>query len=355
MSDSADGNVPKPAGGSQGEGGDAAKLAADEAERFASAFVPSWQFEEAAPLAPAAASQRDLEEVGASSGVNSDRTMVDSPAASPPPQEDLTAADVDVSGLAARMKEPSLAGAGRQATVNYPGAIPPPAGAAPRMNQTVMGMGMGMGMAGAPDPGRDAAATLVIPPNAAVSAANPVPSATLLMAPATKPQPPAAPPGRARTMPLTAARPQPRPAFPSPAPFSPDDSIEYPIRKSNKGLVIGALVVVAGAAVFIGLRAMGGGKQSAAVAPTQVTATTATAENRIPPPPPVVAPPDTQTAAPLPPPPPVVKTSPPVAGAAAPPAGRPSAPSRPSPPRPPPTPRTPPKSGGGGIVRDNPF
>src|SRR5579859_2361867 len=104
MSDSAEGNFPKPAAGTAAKGdggGQPAGLAPEDADRIASAFVPSWQFDEA-PFTAGAMNPADLEELGASSGVNSDRTIVD-PATKPRSEhDDLTASDVDVSNLVSK-------------------------------------------------------------------------------------------------------------------------------------------------------------------------------------------------------------------------------------------------------------
>src|ERR1700722_7436640 len=73
MSDSA-GNLPKPNPTADGERG---ALAPEDADRFASTFVPSWQFDEA-PFTAGPMNPADLQELGApSSNVNSDRTLVD--------------------------------------------------------------------------------------------------------------------------------------------------------------------------------------------------------------------------------------------------------------------------------------
>ena len=75
MSDSVEGDVPRPgaakASAERPDGKAEGGLKAEDAERFAAAFVPVWQFDEAPFSAGARFSAGELEELGASRGVRS--------------------------------------------------------------------------------------------------------------------------------------------------------------------------------------------------------------------------------------------------------------------------------------------
>src|SRR5215472_1600576 len=343
MSDSAQGNVPKPVRGPKGETG---ALAPEEAERFASSFVPSWQHEEA-PSRPA-----ELEALSPPSSDAGGRTLVDArapvvqpPFVEPPPpdpstQDELTASDVDVSSLAS----PSVATAPTTAellameerlggTNPFPDVVPAPKGATTLVSSQ-------------PAPPPPQAAPLVIP----------------IVAPAEIPQAP--PPQKLVSEdPFRVRNGGGAPAVAAPR-YSPDDSVSLPIGKSNKAIVIGAVAVVVVIALVIGVRALASGPSETSAQTTAAPPPTATHESPIPPPPPPVEVAASTT-------PPAQPSAPPQAdtvAAAAPspaPAPRPPAASPPSqshttspphaaadsaPKRPPKS-----KSGGGGIVRDNPF
>ena len=63
MSDSAEGNVPKAAPQAASTEPQPMTLAPEEAEKFASAFVPSWQFDDA-PFSAGTMGQAELEQLG---------------------------------------------------------------------------------------------------------------------------------------------------------------------------------------------------------------------------------------------------------------------------------------------------
>jgi hypothetical protein len=361
MSDSA-GNLPKPNPGPNGEGGG---LAPEDADRFASAFVPSWQFDEA-PFAAGAMNAADLQELGApSSNVASDRTLVDRAPPGPgnalaakPPEtgEEMTAADVDVSGLVAQMNsagstQPSAAQpqpfASRQATVFGLAQPPPPQAPGPFAPQPAPPMPLAATLA-APAPPPAAPAPFVVPPPAPLQQA-PVQYAQPLF------QPPAGSPGSNAFVS--------RPAFQR---VGPDDSVGLPVRKSNTGLMVGGLVALAAVAVFAGIHFMKSEPPASEQHVEAVAAKPAATENHIPPPPA-----ETETTAAAPPPP--AETAMPAAALPKPalatqspapappqrqaiPAHQPSRDvSEPVHSHPAAPPKSPTRSGSGGIVRDNPF
>jgi hypothetical protein len=344
MSDSAEGSAPKAA---QATGEGAGSIAPEEAERLAEGFVPSWQFDQAG-FTPGVMSAEEMERLAAPTGTP--------PPVAPVPMagafaEEMTASDVDMSGM------------GDQAPPrNAPIAVSPPA--APPASA----------LAPAPQPVARSATQPMVQP--AVSTRG-----TLMMAGGPPAQPPPAqePPRSARPKapPPQSVRPAPqqqrpqqqRPRRPAPAtaqPSADDTGSLLLLKRSYKGpLLIAGIGLVAAIAIFVGVRSTShddSPQPTSATAAPPPPAAAHTEESAIPPPPPAAepataaatpeaiepAPAPKPQAAPPPPPPPR-----PAVAVAAPRQEAPrTAPVRPAPAAPP---KSTPKSGGGGIVRDNPF
>ncbi len=356
MADSAEGTAPKDAAALKGEAG--ASIAAEDAERFAEAFVPSWQFDQA-PFTPGVMTQEEMERL---SGATVPSAPPAAPVTPPPPpafRDDLTASDVDVSTMVdhGERRAPVLA--------SPPPVAPPPSDLAP-LGQPTQPMVQPTGPAGISGRG-----TLMM---AGGPPAAPIPSA---------PPPPPPVQNRGNTARMKAPQVAQQPARLAPVMARPqdEDSASLMLGKPKRApLIIAAVALVGAVAIFAGVRAMSHGEETG-----QTTTATAapppppaahTEETAIPPPPPPAEPPvaaaaaapadpvaDTpRAAAPAPPP----RPPPVVAVTALPPSPRPT-PAAPPPPRvaaqaapaPRPAPAPPPKSStkasGGGIVRDNPF
>ena len=285
-------------------------LSAEEAERLAAAFKPSWEFDEA-PFAPMAPGNGAL-----------DGSQIDA--------------------LAAGGVRPEVISPPESRTV--PPHAPPPRVETNEPEVSVI---------------IDRSITA-----AALEAPRPA-------APPSRPPPPAQAPFAAPA--FAAPAPQQRPVAPvfRPQHGMADESIQIPasLTKSNRGLFIGLAVAVAAAAlVFVVHGAMSSDDTPATTAPTATAAAavaTTAAPSPIPPPPPVAAIPPPPPVAATPPPPPVTATPPSAPVATPQPATvtpvRNAAPvhaaPRPAPPPPhrPAPPKSPTKPSGGGIVRDVPF
>jgi len=334
MSDSTEGDPSKldPAAASGGGMG----LAPEDAERFAAAFVPSWQFEPGrsedtsqAPMPFGGLSSAEIEQLS-----NPGLVAPSMLAAPPVPQGlgtdgALTTAYVDASALAA--------------------PAPPPAAAA-AVRQTLL-------MHGAPVTAQPSVAEQ---PQEKPARSQPAPSS-----------PPQSNPRKTKS-----ARPE--PVVQAPAPAVPqsararspergsrnEDTARIPLKKSGLsgvgGVVIGGVVGLLILAGIVGSRALSGPEPAASIAPPPPPRTPDTA---VPPPPP----PTTEVTAAQPPAPSTpaqdtrVKPGPAAVTAPPPPPPQPApqqtakAPAPAWHPPPHPAPKNPTKPGGGGIVRDNPF
>jgi hypothetical protein len=367
MVDSAEGNAPKDSSQARPEGG-SAPLTIEDAERFAEAFVPSWQFDQA-PFTPGVMSQEEIERLAAAS---SPVPMPVAPSGAPFSDE-LTASDVDISPLLGSSPSQSFAVAGAPPAAPPPAALaplpPPPAPPAAPVSPSLSPKGTLM-MAGGPP--------LQTRPAAEGRASRPAPKPRPSSQPAPASRAPAAPRNGSAQ----------RAAAPAvPVKPSEEDTARLLLKRPSRGpFILGGVGVVAVIAIVIGLRAMSHGEEPSGIAgPTAsppaaaaAAATTARADDIPPPPPPADPTPPAQPAAtngaPVVPTPVNQAPAPVAAPLAAPlaPAPRPAqAPAphpvvaAPPPPRPPPPaarPASPPtqaktttKPSGGGIVRDNPF
>jgi hypothetical protein len=362
MASSAEGNISKAlfSEGVRYDGG----LTPDDAERFAAAFKPSWEVEEA-PYAASTTEPRELEMVGMPPSARAAAALENGHAhavSAHAPAGRIATHEPDVSVIIDASPPPRSVPAPVPATSRPPppafasGAPvptfhPPPPPPAPQFAQHPQHPGfvspVSGGGGGVLRPSRPAPVT-------AASAGITSSASTL-----------------AKTVP--------------PARYTAADSAEFPVKKSSKPLFIGIGIAVALAALVLGVRAAT--STSPDVASPAVTTTASHDEPSIP------APPDTPTARPIPVvtpgslpragtspvtarPPVLSPPSQPVTGAQghaavlAPPAAAPRAATPPAPapravvapspvraprPSPAPAPKSPPKPASGGIVRDVPF
>jgi hypothetical protein len=319
----------------------------DDAERLAASFKPSWEFDEAPFSAGNGMDAADVEALGPG-GVSSEvRRQLEAASREAPDSPRSRSAPPHAPAARVESHEPEVS------------VI---------IDRTITAAEME-----AARPVKSEIAPALAPPPPAFA-----PAPAFAAAPPPAPVPPPPPPVIAAAPARPVARPAPAPALqrPDPARFTASDSIEIPVRKSNKPLFLGIGAAVALALAVLGIRAA----TSSDASPAQSTTASISAhdEPRIPPPPApgetpaatttaATAAPKAAAAAPTTPPPPAAAAPTHVAApptpaaptrAAAPPPPRPQpAPRTPEPrtPRPPPTPKTPPKPAGGGIVRDVPF
>jgi hypothetical protein len=352
MSDSAEGEVSQPetTGTVAPERAREAALIPEDAERFASTFVPVWQLEEAPFTKGAQLSGSELQELGAPTSA---AAGLHEPSGGETPQEfHAGPTNAAVTAMIESLR-PALA---------QPVAPETPAPGAPPKKVT----------ASAPPP----AQVIVEPLEKVIIAVDPLPSSggtqrmgAIAIQPASHPE---APP--AAVSPSTAG------SASSPRIY---DDVEFVPKRSNKGILIAVGGGLAVLAILVGLHFTRGGRSSdaATAAPTTVATAPrlpATEESRVPsPPPPAPAPPPLSLS------PPPTNTnaantpSPDTAGAPVSPRNTapPSPSARPVTPAhemgnvpaprsegahaparsPSPPPKSPTKPSGGGIVRDNPF